>query len=267
MRTIDSLSNLSGRVAIVTGASGHLGKVISETLAEKGCSLYLIDNNQKNLKRISTKIQIKHHVKVLFYQADLEDEDSRASILTDFKKNYSKLDILINNAAFVGDSSMNGWSVPFEKQNISSWRRAIEVNLISIFDLAKLFYKLLKKSNHGSIINIGSIYGVIAPDFKIYENLNFNNPAAYSASKGGLQQLSRWLSTAFAPNIRVNCINPGGIIRNQPSKFIKSYIAKTPLGRMAKEEDMKGAIIYLASDLSLYVTGQCLMVDGGWTVW
>ncbi len=112
-----------------------------------------------------------------------------------------------------------------------------------------------------------SIYGMVGPDFSLYAGTSMGNPAAYAASKGGLLQLTRYLATALAPRVRVNAITPGGIVRGQPPAFIERYVAKTPLGRMATEEDFKGAIAYLASDLSRYVTGQNLVVDGGWTAW
>jgi NAD(P)-dependent dehydrogenase (short-subunit alcohol dehydrogenase family) len=122
----------------------------------------------------------------------------------------------------------------------------------------------MKVSKNPSIINIASIYGSHAPDWKIYEGTDMSNPAAYAVSKAGLIQLTRWLATTVSPEIRVNAISPGGIVRNQPKKFIESYSEKTPLRRMATEEDMVGALIFLAADLSLYVTGQVLAVDGGW---
>ena len=160
-----------------------------------------------------------------------------------------------------------GWSVPFEDQSVETWRRAIEVNLTAVFDLSQGLHSLLKASKGGSIINIASIYGMNGVDWSLYEGTSMSNPAAYAASKGGLIQLTRWLATTIAPEVRVNAIAPGGIFRNQPEGFVKRYEAKTPLGRMATEEDFRGAIAYLSSDLSRYVTGHVLMVDGGWSSW
>ena len=133
--------------------------------------------------------------------------------------------------------------------------------------MSQAFIPLLRKNNNGSIINIASIYGMNAPDYSLYKGTDMGNPAGYSVSKGGLIQLTRWLATTLAPDIRVNAISPGGVLRNQPKEFIQRYNARTPLGRMATEEDFKGVIAYLASDLSQYVTGQNLLVDGGWTIW
>ncbi|MDO8629190.1 MAG: SDR family oxidoreductase, partial [Phycisphaerales bacterium] len=119
----------------------------------------------------------------------------------------------------------------------------------------------------GSIINIASIYGSYGPDLRLYAGTAMGNPAAYAASKGGLIQLTRWLATVLAPHVRVNSISPGGVFRNQPEEFVQRYEARTPLGRMATDDDLRGAMLYLASDLSRYVTGQNLSVDGGWGVW
>ena len=162
---------------------------------------------------------------------------------------------------------MQGWGVPFEEQTVDTWRRAIEVNLTSVFHLCQGLAPLLKVSPGASIINIGSIYGTLGPDWSLYDGTVMANPAAYAASKGGLIQLTRWLATTMAPTVRVNAVSPGGIFRNQPGAFVQRYAARTPLDRMATEDDFRGTIAYLASDLSRYMTGQNLAVDGGWGVW
>jgi NAD(P)-dependent dehydrogenase (short-subunit alcohol dehydrogenase family) len=183
------------------------------------------------------------------------------------KSGRSELNILINNAAFVGTSDLQGWSEPFERQTVETWRRALEVNLTAIFDLSQGLTPLLKVAEGANIINIASIYGTYGPDWSLYKGTSMSNPAAYGAAKGGLIQFTRWLSTTIAPSVRVNAISPGGIYRNQPEQFVERYKAKTPLGRMATEDDFRGVVAYLASDLSRYVTGQNLSVDGGWGVW
>ena len=125
----------------------------------------------------------------------------------------------------------------------------------------------LEKSGAASVIQIASIYGMLGPDLRLYEGTGMGNPAAYAASKGGLLQMTRWLSTVLAPKVRVNAITPGGIWRRQAAEFVERYESRVPLGRMGSEEDLKGAVAYLASDLSAYVTGHNLVVDGGWTAW
>ena len=142
----------------------------------------------------------------------------------------------------------------------------MEVNLTAVFDLCQGVTPLLRASTGPNIINIASIYGHYGPDWSLYKGTTMGNPAAYNASKGGLIQFTRWLATTLAPDVRVNAISPGGIFRNQPEIFVNRYKAKTPLGRMATEDDFRGIIAYLASDLSKYMTGQNLTVDGGWGV-
>ena len=162
---------------------------------------------------------------------------------------------------------MDGWVAEFQQQSLDTWRRALEVNLTAVFELSQGLAPELKKKGKGSIINIASIYGVVAPDYELYRGTSMGNPAAYAASKGGLLQLTRWLATTLAPSVRVNAISPGGVERKQPPQFIDRYVKRTPLRRMAMEEDFKGVIALLASDSGSYITGQNLVVDGGWSIW
>lgn len=266
MFNIKKIINLENRFCLITGASGYLGKHICDVLAQLNCNLILIDLDDKKLKKLKNDILKRYKIKVMFYKCDLEDEKQRLNLIDKIKKKYKKLNIFINNAAFVGSSSLKGWSEKFENQSLETWRRAIEVNLTSVFHLTQEFSQIMKNSKGASIINIGSIYGMHAPDFEIYKGTTMNNPAAYSVSKSGLLHLTKWLSTYLAPNIRVNAISPGGIIRKQDKKFIKKYNARTPLKRMAVEEDLLGGIVYLSTDMSKYVTGQILSIDGGWGV-
>ena len=267
MRNIKDLMNLKGRTALITGATGGIGQAAAITIAELGGDLLLVDRPRSDYALIKQRILEKHNVNIEQMDCDLENEESR-QYLIDKVNGYDKdLNIIINNAAFVGESDLRGWATDFENQDIETWRRALEVNLTAIFHLSKGLVKKLKNSGSGSIINMSSIYGVNGPNHSLYKGTEMGNPAAYSVSKGGLIQLTRWLATTIAPNVRVNCISPGGVWRNQPSKFVKRYQSRTPLGRMATEEDFKGVVAYLASDLSEYVTGQNIVVDGGWTVW
>lgn len=250
MSTILELMSLRGRSALVTGASGHIGRIICETLSELGANVISVDRlGQGSL-----------------LSCDLEVQEQRNELLCWIKSNYSKINILVNNAAFVGTSNLEGWAVSFEQQTIDTWRRALEVNLTAVFDLCKGLAPLFREAAGANIINIGSLYAELGPDWRLYEDTDMGNPAAYAASKGGLVQLTRWLSTTMAPHVRVNAISPGGVLRGQPDVFVKRYEARVPLGRMATESDFKGAIAYLATDLSAYVTGQNIHVDGGFGV-
>lgn len=259
--------NLEGRVAVVTGGAGHLGGAMAEALAELGCSICLLDRPGSALRDRCDELGTRWKVEAAGFEVDLEQEISRSAVPGLVAGRFGHADILINNAAFVGDSSLRGWVVPFEEQQIDTWRRALEVNLTAAFHLSQILSPMLKTGGRGSIVNIGSIYGVVGPDLGLYEGTAMGNPAAYAASKGGLVQITRWLSSVLAPGVRVNCISPGGIARGQPAVFAERYVSRTPLRRIRMEKDFKGAIAFFASDLSAWVTGENLMVDGGWTVW
>jgi NAD(P)-dependent dehydrogenase (short-subunit alcohol dehydrogenase family) len=259
--------DLSGKVALITGGTGMLGKTYATTLAEMGCDLVILDRPGADFDSVIQNVTTKHTTKIYSVVCDLEDESQRQSAVDKISCDIGKINVLVNNAAFVGESNLAGWVTPFDAQSLATWRRAVEVNLTAVFDLSQKCLPLLAKTQNASIINISSIYGISAPDYSLYEGTSMGNPAAYAASKGGLVQLTRWLATTLAPHIRVNAISPGGVFRNQPEDFVRRYERRTPLGRMAREEDFKGIIAYLASDMSLYVTGQNFMIDGGWTVW
>lgn len=263
---IDKLMDLSGRRALITGATGRLGRVMAQTVAELGADLVLLDRSGTPLAAQARDIAKAANVDAAIQHCDLETHDEREALIAGLKQE-GRLDILINNAAFVGTSGLQGWAVPFAEQSVETWRRALEVNLTAVFHLCQGLMPLLQTSGRGSIINIGSIYGEYGPDWGLYEDTGMSNPAAYGASKGGLLQLTRWLATTVAPAVRVNAISPGGIGRGQPSAFVGRYERRTPLGRMATEDDFCGAIAFLASDMSAYMTGQNLFIDGGWGVW
>ena len=267
MRKISELLSLKSRVALITGGAGQIGSTMAEALAELGAHIVILDINSEFCSQVCKRIAKDYAVKALPLSVDLSREEEIRLVPEKVLKEFGRLDILVNCAALVGSSELEGWIVPFEKQKINTWRLALEVNLNAPFMLIQGFTPALKKSGHGSIINIASIYGLVGPDMTLYEGTDMGNPGAYAASKGGLLQITRWLSTVLAPDIRVNAISPGGIQANQPDMFKNRYINKTPLRRMGTVEDLKGAIAYLASDLSVYVTGQNLIVDGGWTVW
>ncbi len=267
MTTVAGLMNLKGRKALVTGATGGIGRVIALTLAELGAELTLVDRPGSDYRSLIGQIERDWSVNVCSVDCDLESQDDRRRLIESVRTPGGRLDVLVNNAAFAGSSALTGWATDFEHQTVATWRRALEVNLTAVFDLSQGLMPLLRQSAGATIINIASIYGSYGPDHRLYDGTALGNPAAYAASKGGLIQLTRWLATTLAPHIRVNAISPGGVLRGQPPKFVERYEARTPLGRMATEDDFQGAIAYLASDLSSYMTGHVLAVDGGWGIW
>ena len=263
MGRISEMMRLDGRVVLITGGAGHLGRAMATALGELGGKVALLDRDAAATSAAATACGNT----CVPFSADLTDDATVRNLPMAVKSKLGGLDILINNAAFVGTSALKGWTAPFAAQSVDAWRKALDVNLTAAFALTQASAPLLAESGHGSIINVASIYGMVGPDHGLYEGTEMGNPAAYAASKGGLLQLTRWLATTLAPRIRVNALTPGGIARQQPEAFVERYVARTPLGRMASETDMIGAVAYLAGDLSAYVTGQNLVVDGGWTAW
>ncbi|WP_199911732.1 SDR family oxidoreductase [Dongshaea marina] len=260
-KTLDKLADLSSRVALVTGGAGHLGRLCCNLLVEQGAKVIAIDR-QEALQNVVFHDGI---TPIALELASIEAEGEL--LLQKIERDFGRLDILVNNAAFVGTSELQGWSTSFAEQSIESWRACLEVNLTATFALSQLFYPLLSVREKGVIVNIGSIYGEVGPDWSLYEGTQMANPAAYAASKGGLHQLTRWLATTLAPKVRANTLVPGGIFRYQPKSFVDAYCQRTPLRRMAKEEDLAGPLLFLCSDMSCYMTGARLDVDGGWQAW
>ena len=266
MKTLATLGDMRGRVVAVTGGAGHIGRAIAGAMIEMGAAVALIDRDREGLALAAERLRGSGRP-VTPITLDLELESERAVLPTRITENFGALDVLINNAAFVGDSQLGGWIGPLAEQRLDTWRRAVEVNLTASFHLTQVLLPLLQRSGRGAVVNISSIYGVLGPDMALYEGTTMGNPAAYAASKGGLVQLTRWLATTLAPAVRVNCISPGGMHRNQPDAFVRRYVERTPMKRMGTEEDLIGAVAFLASDLSGWVTGQNILVDGGWSAW
>jgi len=248
-RSLKDMMDLTGRVALITGGAGYIGRAVASGLKELGATVVTTDICDADI------------------DLDLQDGELVKSLPSRIAAGYGGLDILVHCAAYVGTSDLKGWAVPFEDQTVETWRTAMEVNLTSFFTLVQAATPYLKESGKGSVIAMSSIYGMSGPDWSLYEGTELGNPAAYGASKGGLLQFVRWLSSTLGPDIRINAVSPGGIARGQDPDFVEKYEARTPLGRMGREDDITGAVAYLASDLSAYVTGQNLVVDGGWTAW
>ena len=265
-RSIAELSRLDNRVALLIGGAGYIGREIADGLAEQGANIVVADLDGAMADQISTELQSRHGTKTLALKVDLSVQTEVETIVPKVLEKFGRIDVLVHLAALV-DPELEGWTCKFEDQSPDIWRRGLEVNLTSAFLLAKACAPPIRASGHGSMIFFGSTYGVVGPDWSIYNNTNMGNAAGYAASKGGIIQLARWLSTTLAPEIRVNSLSPGGVFRGHVDSFRNSYSQRTPLGRMATEEDYKGATLFLASDMSAYVTGHNLMVDGGWTAW
>jgi len=250
------LFSCKDKVALVTGGLGLIGKEIVRGLNDFGASVCVADKNEQQMEGL------KNRSAVSFQNLDITSEDSIRQTLETIIKQYRKIDILVNCAyPRTGD-----WGARLEDVSFDSWKMNVNSHLGGYFLCCQKVAEQMKLQGGGSIINFASIYGIVAPDFSVYEGSTMTMPVAYSAIKGGIIALSKYLATYYAKdNIRVNCVSPGGVFDKQANSFVEKYLAKTPLGRMGTPKDMVGAVLYLASDASLYVTGHNLIVDGGWT--
>lgn len=257
------MGELTGRTAVVTGGAGPLGRVLSDALARAGARVVVVDLDEQASAAAANDLAGDGHVAV---GANLLDPQGISRVVDEVGE-VGACDILVNNAAFTGTSGVPGYAVPFDEQTDEAFAMALSLNLTAPFSLTRQLAPLLRAGGHGSVVNVSSIYGLVGPNLNLYEGTRMGNPAAYAASKGGIAQLTRYLSTVLAPEVRVNAFAPGGIARGQDEAFVERYERLTPLGRMGTEDDFRGVVTWLASDASAYVTGQVIAVDGGWTAW
>ncbi len=248
------LYNFSGKHAIVVGGGGKIGQAIVKQLTSAGAWVAVLD-------RQFPWSSLPYHV--IPIECDLANEEQTRQRAQQAIEELGGLDVLIHCAALTGESGITGYNTELMQQTVHAWDWAMRVNLTSAFVLAQECWPSLIASQ-GNIVFVSSIYGLVAPDMALYEGTDMTGvPAAYAVSKAGLIQLARYLAVQFAP-VRVNCVSPGGIVRNQPSAFVGRYTAKTPMGRMLTEQDVSEAVCWLASDASGMVTGHNLVVDGGY---
>jgi NAD(P)-dependent dehydrogenase (short-subunit alcohol dehydrogenase family) len=251
--------SLKDKVAVVTGGAGLLGKPISMGLAQADAKVYVADNNEKE----GIKLE-KQNKKLKWIKLDITDIKSINSNIKKIIEKDKKIDIWVNCAY----PRTTDWSEKFEEIKYESWKKNVDMHLNGYFLCCQQIAKEMKKQKSGTIINFSSIYGVVGPDFSIYEKTKSTMPAAYSAIKGGIITFTRYLATYYAKyGVRANVVCPGGIFNDQPKNFVKKYEEKTPMKRMGKPEDVVGPVIFLACDAASYITGHVLMVDGGWTAW
>lgn len=266
MKSIRELMSLEGRVAVITGGAGKIGEAFAEALAELGATICIFDVAEEAASERANQIRQQFAIEAGAFVADVAREDSVQAAVSAVVAQFGGIHILINNAAYPKlDLGNDGLKI--ETQDLTHWKANLDVMLTGAFLMIRACARHLRRSGCGSVTNIASIYGLLGPDMRLYDGTEMGNPAYYAAAKGGIVQLTRYWATTLAPEVRVNCIAPGGVWRQQPEPFHERYKSRTPLGRMATEEDLKGAIAYFSSDLSAYVTGQVLAVDGGWTAW
>ena len=277
-KKMKDLFNLKDKIAVITGGSGFLGSEFALTLSNIGAIPIVLDKNKNSLQLLEKKFK-KKKLKGFFLLVDLNDENKVNVAIDLIIKKYRKIDCLINAAGFTGQSMLKtnvNFFEKFEKYNFQLWQRSLNGNLSSVFLVTKSVAKHMIKRKKGSIVNIASDVGIISPDHRIYEpnkkfnykGVNFNTPISYSVAKSGIISMTRYLATYWAKKgIRVNCISPAGIYKKHNKKFVEQLSQRIPIGRMAKSYELNGAIIYLCSNASSFVTGHNLVVDGGRTIW
>jgi len=243
-------NRLEKKIIIITGGNGLLGSAIIEKLIVDGAFVINLDINHKTNESLSN------------IECDITNQESVDNSLNLIINKYEKIDGLVNNAY----PRTQDWGNKFEDIKLDSWKKNIDWQLNSYFYMSQQVAMQMAKQKSGSIINIASIYGVIAPDFTVYDGTNMTMPAGYAAIKGGLINLTRYMASYFGPHkVRVNTVSPGGIFDNQNISFVENYEKKVPLRRMGLPEDITPSVSFLLSDESKYITGQNLIVDGGWT--
>ena len=268
--------DLSGRVAVVTGGVGLLGTEFCRTLAEAGAIIAVVDLNASASQAVADSLT-KSGYKALALPTDITQPDSVNGAVEKILSAFGRLDVLVNSAALdpkFDPEAVNQGITPgaFEDYPLDLWNSALNVNLTGMFLMTQACVRpMLEQGKRGSIINICSTYGLNGPDQRIYikdgQRVAFK-PIYYTVTKAGVMGFTKYLAAYYAETeIRVNALTPGGVFNNHEDYFVKNYSAKTILGRMAKKDEMNGALLFLASDASSYMTGNNVVVDGGWTAW
>lgn len=262
---------LDGKVAVVTGGAGILGRGYCRALAENGAEVIIADIDAESCRALAATIANETNAKVSGIAVDLSSEQSIVDWSKEILDKTGRVDVLMNNAA----AKAKGFFAPLETYSMQTWNEVMAVNVNAVFLAVRELGPSMAQRGQGSIINVASIYGVVGPDQRIYEGSWYeelggaiNTPMIYSATKGAVIAMTRYLATYWGANgIRVNCLTPGGVASGQNGEFDRRYSNRVPMGRMAQADEMIGALLFLASDASSYMTGQNMVVDGGWTAW
>jgi len=256
---IQELFFLKNKSAVVVGGAGKVGFPISQALAEAGAIVCIVSTNKEQCVKAAEELKNKG-LSAQGFVMDQSDEQSVLSCLKEITEKFKTPNILVNCGV---ERPMK----KFFEDTVENWDRSMAVNARGLFIVCRAFAKAMKESGGGSIINVSSIYGLVAPDQSVYEGTDIQTEPDYPYTKGGMIMFSKYLASLFAKdNVRVNVIAPGGFFNNQGEPFLSQYIKKVPMGRMAETDDIKGIAVFLASDASSYITGTVIPVDGGLTI-
>lgn len=268
------LFSVEGKIVVVTGGCGQLGRQFTRTLIDRGARVAVFDVHPSEGKPEDHNNNAVHEDTLLTLAVDVAQRDSIAEGLAQVISKWGPPHALINNAALDSPPGAPAEETgPFETYPESSWDRVMQVNAKGVFLCCQVIGGQMADAGRGSIVNICSIYGLVSPDQRIYDyrraaGATFVKPVAYAVSKSSLLNLTRYLATYWSPRkVRVNTLTLGGVFNNQDQQFLENYSGHVPLGRMAREDEYNGAIIFLISDASSYMTGANLVIDGGWTAW
>ena len=270
---VEKWFRLEGKTAVVTGAVGILGKYFCRGLSSVGADVAVIDLDEDSCQNFAKELRQEYGTNAMGVACDITSPEEVGQMVEEVVGTLGKINVLHNNAA-AKSNDLTEYFTSFEDYSYREWQEMMRVNVDGMFLVAQAVGKqMLSQGQGGSIIQTASVYGVVAPDQRIYEGSEYmgveiNTPAVYATSKAAVIGLTKYLATYWAKeNIRVNAITPGGVESGQNEQFQSLYSRRVPLGRMGKASEMVGALVYLASDASSYVTGQNLIVDGGLTTW
>lgn len=274
MRDLPEMFDLSGRTALVTGGGGLLGKQFCETLAAAGAAVTVVDIDGESAGLVAAEFTSRGF-RMQAAQCDITDSTQVSAVVAKTVEVFGSLDILVNSAAldpkFDPDKINDQGSNAFEQYPLFAWKQALDVNLTGMFLCSQAASRVMLSQGKGVIVNLCSMYGLVGPDQRLYQRegqMSRFKPPAYSVTKAGVTGFTKYLAAYYAgKNIRVNTLTPGGVFNNHDDEFVERYSAKAVLGRMADHDEMNGAILFLVSDASSYMTGANLVVDGGWTTW